>query len=109
MASPRPFWAASWCASPIQTFRDYLSLGRVFDIPDGASGSPAPPSLIAYVIQERTRLGRWLYAIGTDEMTARNAGIPVERTRIIIFGIAGAFLWPGRGAIRRRRSATAML
>ena len=25
---------------------------------------------IAYVIQERTRTGRWLYAIGTDEVTA---------------------------------------
>jgi ribose transport system permease protein len=32
-----------------------------------------------------------LYAIGTDEQTARNSGIPVERTRILIFGIAGLF------------------
>ena len=54
-------------------------------------GSPALPSLVAWVIQERTRIGRWLYAIGTDEKTARNAGIPVERTRILIFGIAGLF------------------
>ena len=46
---------------------------------------------LAYLIQERTRTGRWLYAIGTDEMTARHAGIPIERTRIVIFGVAGLF------------------
>ena len=46
---------------------------------------------VAWVIQERTRIGRWLYAIGTDEMTARHAGIPIERTRILIFAIAGLF------------------
>ena len=46
---------------------------------------------VAYVIQERTRLGRWLYAIGTDEVTARHAGIPIERTRILIFAVAGLF------------------
>ena len=45
----------------------------------------------ADVIQERTRIGRWLYAIGTDEVTARHAGIPVERTRILVFAIAGLF------------------
>jgi ribose transport system permease protein len=47
--------------------------------------------IIAYIIQERTRIGRWVYAIGTDEVTARNAGIPVERTRIMVFMIAGLF------------------
>lgn len=72
-----------------QTFR-FLSLGRVFDIPM-AVWIAAAAVAVAYIIQERTRLGRWLYAIGTDEMTARHAGIPIERTRILIFGIAGLF------------------
>ena len=72
------------------SFRDYLSLGRVFDIPAAVYIAGAAV-VIAYVIQERTRIGRWVYAIGTDEATARNAGIPVDRTRIIVFGIAGAF------------------
>lgn len=71
-------------------FRDWLSLGRVFGIP-AAVWIAAAAVVTAWVIQERTRTGRWLYAIGTDETTARNAGIPVERTRIIIFGIAGCF------------------
>ena len=71
-------------------FRGYLSLGRFLDIP-AAVYIAAIAVGVAWVIQERTRIGRWLYAIGTDEATARNAGIPVDRTRILIFGIAGAF------------------
>ena len=47
--------------------------------------------LVAYFIQERTRIGRWLYALGGDEVTARQAGVPVARTRIVAFMIAGAF------------------
>ncbi len=71
-------------------FRNYLSLGRFLDIP-AAVYIAAIAVGVAWVIQERTRIGRWLYAIGTDEATARNAGIPVDRTRILIFGIAGTF------------------
>lgn len=76
-----------------QTFR-FLSLGRVFEIPMAVWIAAAAVAM-AYVIQERTRLGRWLYAIGTDEMTARHAGIPIERTRILIFGVAGLFYGMG--------------
>ena len=72
-----------------QTFR-FLSLGRVLGIPMAVWIAFAAV-IVAYIIQERTRLGRWLYAIGTDEMTARHAGIPVERSRILIFSVAGLF------------------
>ena len=72
-----------------QTFR-FLSLGRMLGIPLAVWIAFAAVA-VAYVIQERTRLGRWLYAIGTDEMTARHAGIPIERTRIVIFAVAGLF------------------
>jgi ribose transport system permease protein len=72
-----------------QTFR-FLSLGRFLGIPM-AVWIAAAAVAVAYIIQERTRLGRWLYAIGTDEMTARHAGIPIERTRILIFAVAGLF------------------
>jgi ribose transport system permease protein len=71
-------------------FRDALSLGRVYDIP-AAVWIAAAAVLTALLIQERTRIGRWIYAIGTDEATAKNAGIPIDRTRILVFGIAGAF------------------
>ena len=78
-----------------QVFR-FLALGRLFAV-GSFQGLPmaavvaAVAVAVAYVIQERTRLGRWLYAIGTDEATARHAGIPVERTRIVIFAVAGLF------------------
>jgi ribose transport system permease protein len=71
-------------------FRNWLSLGRLFGIP-AAVWIAGLAVLAAWTIQERMRIGRWLYAIGTDEQTARNSGIPVERTRILIFGIAGMF------------------
>lgn len=71
-------------------FRNWLSLGRLFGVP-AAVWIAGLAVLAAWTIQERMRIGRWLYAIGTDEQTARNSGIPVERTRILIFGIAGMF------------------
>ncbi len=80
-----------------QDFR-YLSLGRPIDFPPGKALDVPMMAwialaafLVAWIIQERTRFGRWIYAIGTDEITARNAGIPIERTRIIAFTIAGLF------------------
>lgn len=72
-----------------QTFR-FLSLGRPLYFPMAVWIAFAAVA-VAYVIQERTRIGRWLYAIGTDEVTARHAGIPIEHTRIAIFAIAGLF------------------
>lgn len=71
-------------------FRGSLSLDRPLGLP-AAVWIAAAAVAVAWVIQERTRIGRWLYAIGTDEATARNAGIPIGRTRIFIFGIAGCF------------------
>ncbi len=72
-----------------QTFR-FLSLGRVLAIPM-AVWIAAMAVIIAWIIQERTRWGRWFYALGTDENTARAVGIPIERTRILAFTIAGLF------------------
>jgi ribose transport system permease protein len=68
----------------------FLSLGRILGLPVAAWIAFAAV-LLSLLFQERTRLGRWLYAIGTDEMTARHAGIPIERTRILAFTIAGLF------------------
>jgi ribose transport system permease protein len=76
-----------------QTFR-FISLGRMLGIPM-AVWIAGLCVAIAYTIQERTRIGRWLYAIGTDEVTAHHAGIPIEKTRIAIFGIAGLFYGMG--------------
>jgi ribose transport system permease protein len=46
---------------------------------------------VAYVIQNHTRLGRYMYAIGGGEDLAALSGIDVRRVRVAIFTIAGTF------------------
>jgi ribose transport system permease protein len=38
-----------------------------------------------------TRLGRHIFAIGSNEQTARLCGVPVERVKVIVFMLCGAF------------------
>ncbi len=71
------------------TFRA-LVLSRYFGIPL-AVWIALLAVIVAYVIQERTRVGRWVYALGGDEEIAQQSGVPVESTRIVIFTIAGVF------------------
>jgi ribose/xylose/arabinose/galactoside ABC-type transport system permease subunit len=47
--------------------------------------------LVIQIVQDRTRLGRYLYAIGGDEVLTAQAGVDVDKTKIIVFGIAGLF------------------
>jgi ribose transport system permease protein len=47
--------------------------------------------LVAIVIQNHTRFGRYLYALGGGEDLAALSGINVARVRIAAFTIAGAF------------------
>jgi ribose transport system permease protein len=47
--------------------------------------------LIALVIQNYTRLGRYIYALGGGEELAALSGIPVSRVRIMTFTLAGMF------------------
>jgi len=46
---------------------------------------------VALVIQNHTRLGRYIYALGGGEELAALSGIPVARVRIAAFTLAGAF------------------
>ena len=45
---------------------------------------------VLQILQKRTRLGTYMYAIGGDETLARQAGIRVDRIKMIVFSIAGA-------------------
>jgi ribose transport system permease protein len=47
--------------------------------------------VLLQIVQSSTRFGRYLYAIGGDEVLARQAGVNVERIKIIVFTIAGLF------------------
>jgi ribose transport system permease protein len=46
---------------------------------------------VAYVIQNHSRLGRHIYALGGGEELAALSGIPVARVRIMAFTLAGVF------------------
>jgi len=43
------------------------------------------------VLQDRSQFGRYMYAIGGDEVVARHAGVPIDRVKIVIFTTAGLF------------------
>jgi ribose transport system permease protein len=46
---------------------------------------------VAWVIQNHTRFGRHVYAIGGGEDLAALSGVPIRRTKIIAFALAGSF------------------
>ena len=45
--------------------------------------------VVLQVVQKRTKLGTYMYAIGGDETLARQAGIRVDRIKVIVFAITG--------------------
>jgi ribose transport system permease protein len=44
---------------------------------------------ILWVVQRMTKLGKYMYAIGGDEALAKQAGIKVDRIKIIVFSVTG--------------------
>jgi ribose transport system permease protein len=54
--------------------------------------------LVALYVQDQTRLGRWAYVLGGGEEVAKLSGIPIQRVRVALFVMAGAFFGLG-GAV----------
>lgn len=48
-------------------------------------------SVLASLVLRYTRLGRHIFAIGSNEDTARLCGVPVDRTKILVYLMAGLF------------------
>ncbi|HEX6847187.1 MAG TPA: ribose ABC transporter permease [Chitinophagaceae bacterium] len=46
--------------------------------------------LIAVFITQKTRLGRYIYAIGGNEQAAKLSGINIRKVKLIVYAIAGA-------------------
>jgi ribose transport system permease protein len=67
-----------------------LALVRVLGFPWGVWVALAA-LLVAYVIQDHTRLGRYFYALGGGEELAALSGIPARRVRVLAFTLAGTF------------------
>jgi len=42
-------------------------------------------ALIFWFVMHQTKYGNWIFAIGGDKVSARNAGIPVDRITILLF------------------------
>lgn len=49
-----------------------------------------PVFVIALVVLATTAWGRWIYAMGFNESSAKLVGIPVARTRLILYSTSGA-------------------
>ncbi len=72
----------------------YESTGQVFASTVGPDGGPAFPvsilwwvviTAIAAWILVRTRFGNWIFAVGGAQVSARAVGVPVVRTKILLF------------------------
>jgi ribose/xylose/arabinose/galactoside ABC-type transport system permease subunit len=48
-------------------------------------------AIFAAVLLRYTRFGRHVYAIGSNESTARLCGVPVERTTVLVYLLGGLF------------------
>ena len=64
--------------------------GTLFGIPDLALVAVALLFIIQ-IVQDGTRFGRYLYALGGDEVLAAQAGVNVQKIKVMVFGIAGLF------------------
>jgi ribose transport system permease protein len=53
--------------------------------------------IIGGIILHRTKLGRYTYAVGSNELAARRVGIKVDRHLILVYGLSG--LMAGLGAV----------
>ena len=63
--------------------------GRVAGVPN--IGLLALAMTVAVqVLEDRTRFGRYLYAMGGDELLAKQAGVRVDRVKLQVFTLAGA-------------------
>lgn len=48
-------------------------------------------AVLTAVLLRYTRLGRYFFAIGSNEQAARLSGVPVDRVKIAVYTLAGAF------------------
>lgn len=74
-----------------------LSLESTFSIPNQVLFVVIPTFLVAYFVLYRTRAGRKLYLVGTNDVSARFATISAEKVRFTAYTVSG--LLSGIGAV----------
>jgi simple sugar transport system permease protein len=79
-------------------FRWMAEAGWIAARPDGTplvAGLPVSVlwwiglTAVATWVLLRTSFGNWIFAVGGDEVAARNVGVPVNRVKILLFAITG--------------------
>jgi ribose transport system permease protein len=84
---PPEDWTRTFLAGLLRTLGPHESWKMV---PPGVWMLVVLAVLVAAVLRY-TRLGRHVFAIGSNEQTARLCGVPVERTKLIIYMAAAGF------------------
>jgi ribose transport system permease protein len=64
-----------------------------------------PLLILGLVVQNRTRAGRHLYAVGDDDRVAERAGVPVTRVKIGVYAFSGALAALAGVAVATRTGA----
>lgn len=91
--------AAKWMGNnqtvnpPASDVNDIMALTRphqLFPLPIGVWIAIALAAVMAVVLRQ-TVFGRYIFAIGSNEATARLCGIRVPRQKILIYALAGGF------------------
>ena len=68
-------------------FRNFIN-GQFFGVPCPII-IVAAIAIILWVIMNKTPLGEYILAVGRNQEAARVAGVPVEKTKVIVFVISG--------------------
>ncbi len=104
--------AARGLALTLSGGRPVSNLSRGFtDLAGEAAGIPIPAlillgtSAVSWLFLTRIRQGRYLYAVGGNELAARAAGVNVERVKLLAYGICGALAGLA-GVLQAARSTT---
>ena len=81
------------------SIQDFYSAAKSVEIPVIGGGLPniplgvftflIPVVLVVWILVNKTTFGRQLYAIGTNDIAARWAGLPVNRTRFLAYLLSG--------------------
>jgi ribose transport system permease protein len=83
---------------PINLERTWLG-SLLASLPEGWRWALFPPgawlmialAVLTTLALRHTATGRHIYAIGSNERTARLCGVPVERVKTLVYAVAGAF------------------
>jgi erythritol transport system permease protein len=95
---PESTWLSDIMDPTMIPFLDWLG-GKRAQSPNGIEWLILPMGVwiliiaacVAALLLRYTRFGRHVFAIGSNESTARLCGVPVERTKVIVYMLAGFF------------------